>query len=121
ILGVAAGIWYLWQSGTKPAGTKSNEGPDPNMIQMEDVRIEVFDDNFKQTAELRGKTATTFKNNPDLILEPADCVLIRTNGHNVHITSAKAHKIVKHNAPDVLEFTGDANVETEGRHLLSEK
>ena len=61
---------------TLRGGVLSVTGTEGNMIQMQDVRIEIFDEQFHQTAELKGKTATTFKDNPDLILEPADCVFV---------------------------------------------
>lgn len=121
ILMVGFGAYQVYKRIPASAGGKAADGPPPNQIVMHDVRIEIFDESFRQTAELRGKTATTFKDNPDLILEPADCLLIREGGHNVHITSDKARKVIQRGQPDRLDFTGSVVVETDGRKLLSEK
>ena len=121
ILLIAAGAFFAYRRVPAPSKAAPTDGPPPNQIVMNDVRIEIFDESFRQTAELRGKTATTFKDSSDLVLEPADCVLIREHGHNVHITSTVARKVVQRGQPDHLDFTGDVNVESAGRKLLSEK
>lgn len=121
IVGVAIGGYLAYKRIPAAVGITRVDGPPPNQIVMHNVRIEIFDESFRQTAELRGKTATTFKDNPDLILEPADCLLIREHGNNVRITSDKARKVIQRGSPDRLDFTGSVVVETAGRKLLSEK
>lgn len=121
ILALALGAWHALRRLPAAVGVKPADGPPPNQIVMHDVRIEVFDESFRQTAELRGRRATTFKDNPDLILEPADCVLIREHGRNVRITSDKARKVVQRGVADRLDFTGSVVVASDGRKLLSEK
>jgi LPS export ABC transporter protein LptC len=118
---VGAGAWYAYKRGpaiVKPA--RVDDVP-TDRIEMKDVRIEVFDERFKQTSELRGRTATSFKSSSDLVLEPADCLLLRDHGKNVQITAARGHKVVTRGQPDRLEFTGAVNVDSEGRKLISEK
>lgn len=118
---IAAGVFYGYKvSGIVGKPSRHDEIP-TDRIEMKDVTIEIFDEGFRQTSELRGKTATSFKTSSDLVLEPADCLLLRPENRNVHITAARGAKIVVKGQPDRLEFTGAVNVESEGRKLLSEK
>jgi len=111
-------IWRMGGGAVNVRGESESLGG--NQVVMTDVRIEAFDERFNRTTILRGKTATTFKNSSNVVLEPCNGSILREQGKDVQVIAARAHKIVSRSG-EKIEFTGKVEVSSEGRELRSEK
>jgi LPS export ABC transporter protein LptC len=119
IVALSLGAWWYGSGWVTVAARPGEDRRERNRVVMKHVQIEVFDENFNQTALLKGETATTFKDSSDIILEPVEGTILREDGRDILVKAARCQKVV--NAMiEKLIFTGDVDVTTEGRKLRSE-
>lgn len=115
-LAVLAWRWNLSNS----TSSGSAHPPQADRIVMERVLIEAFDEKSRRTTLLKGKTATTFREAPEVILEPVDGRILREGGSDILITALKVHKTVVRQR-ERLDFTGDVQVTADERRMRSQQ